>query len=55
MTIQRIAKTDLGTEGTQRLSLYIGGNVLRIDSISQGKCTVSELSGASVSELSQYQ
>jgi hypothetical protein len=29
--------------------------MLRIGSMSQGKCTVSELSGASVSELSKYQ
>jgi hypothetical protein len=50
-----VAKTDLGTEGTQRLSLYTGGNVLIINSMSQRSCTVSELSGASVSELSKYQ
>jgi hypothetical protein len=29
--------------------------VLIISSMSQGKCIVSELSGASVSELSKYQ
>jgi hypothetical protein len=31
-----IAKTDLGTEGTQEESLYTRGNVLIISSMSQG-------------------